>query len=238
MKERPILFNGPMVRAILEGRKTMTRRVVQFPRNRDSFVLEAQRDGSWWPFQSDDGESSYCYDGNEHPYNSPYGKPKDLLWVRESACYNLDSDGDISSVCTYKADAKIDHKYSFKCGCESYENAGHTGWRPSIFMPRWASRLTMEIVSVRVERLQDISEEDCFSEGIPRSIYCPICNGNGDEQEEGCCICEHTGMVKVGGLSDVRAQDLFHTLWDSINIKRGYGWDANPWVWVIEFKRV
>ena len=86
MADRPILFSAPMVRAVLDGTKTQTRRAVALPRARDSFVLVEHVDG-WWPYQSDDGETPLCNDGMEHPYSCPYGQPGDRLWVRETWRY-------------------------------------------------------------------------------------------------------------------------------------------------------
>jgi hypothetical protein len=208
MKERPILFSAPMVRAILEGRKTQTRRVVKPPRNRDSFVVLNHGEG-WWPYQSDDGESEVCSDGNERPYNSPYGQPGDRLWVREAfrfydsrtecACYDPCNCARDNGKPIYRATADCSGEYK---------------WKPSIHMPRWASRITLEIVSVRVERLNEIRPADCIAEGIEVGDFADI--------QHDC----------ANGISLV---DRFCALWESIN---GAGsWQQNPWVWVIEFRR-
>lgn len=217
VKERPILFSAPMVRALLDGSKTQTRRAVKLPRTRDAFVLEDHGAG-WWPYQSDDGESSLCNDGMEHPYTCPYGKPGDRLWVRENgwerpertprqmregadtwAPYYFDADG------LSWSDAEDLKAWGFKR-------------RPSIHMPRWASRILLEITNVRVERLQDISESDARAEG---------CDPWND----------------LAGVSGVTVAELvwgyrraYAHLWDQIN---GAGaWDANPWVWAVSFKRI
>ena len=194
--ERPILFSGEMVRAILDGRKTVTRREVKLPRARDSFVLVEHGDG-WWPYQSDDGESHVCSDGMERPYNCPYGKPGDQLWVRETCFINGPDKG---SEVIYKADPLPNWE-----GEEA-----DIRWRPSIHMPRWASRIQLEVTAVHVERLQDISEEQAQAEGVS-----PV-------------------RVKVKKLSALVHRAGFFYLWERIN---GIGsWDANPWVWVVEFK--
>jgi hypothetical protein len=99
---------------------------------------------------------------------------------------------------------------------------GKTKWRPSIFMPRWASRITLEVVNIRVERVQDISEWDAMAEGI-----------RWDDDKEGY-VGSEDGRFFHG--SDIRTS--FQLLWDSINAKRGYGWDSNPWCWVVEFRKV
>ena len=165
-KERPIIFSGPMVRAILAGRKTQTRRVAK-------------------------GFSHKC----------PYGNIGDMLWAREA--YNPGlipersrADGYLG--CVYRAD---DFSASYS-----------GGWTPSIHMPRRHSRITLEIVSVRVERLQDISENDAKSEGVP-----PNC------------------LPDLGNTWATYRQG-FIMAWDTINAKRGYSWDSNPWVWVVQFK--
>ena len=181
MKEHPILFSGDMVRAILDGRKTMTRRVCKLdlavvaPTGKIAHSELAMR-----------AIMRKC----------PYGQPGDRLWVREAFC------PDWCDHVIYKAD-----------GGSAIE-AGYTReprWKPSIHMPRWTSRITLEITAVRVERLQDITELDSGREGDPK---------------QGLIASENTHI------------DWFKNLWDSLNSGRGYGWDVNPWVWVIEFKRI
>lgn len=210
MKERQIPFKRDMVRALLANTKTQTRRLVAMPRSRDSFVLEDRGIG-WWPFQSDDGESSLCNDGMEHPYSSPYGQPGDRLWVREA----------------WRAHSTFDHlppreipqSHVWYMADDGYK--AESRYRHAMFMPRWASRITLEVTGVRVERLQDISEADAIAEG---------------------CTQNHNGYFwggphAVSGLKQMAtAVDAYRDLWESIN---GVGsWDANPWVWVVEFKRV
>ena len=211
MKERPILFSAPMVRAIIEGRKTQTRRVVKPVGNDDAFVLLDYGTG-FWPYRSDDGESSITADGNEAPHYCPYGQPGDRLWVREAFHgYHWDQPRAV-----YRADGECQR---VRTQIESYE-VGR--WTPSIHMPRWASRITLEVVCVRVERLNDISEKDAIAEGIAYDDSIPF-NGpwfasQGDAQGYGW------------------PKDAYQDLWESIN---GAGsWAANPWVWVVEFKRV
>ena len=197
MKERPILFSAPMVRAIIEGRKTQTRRVVKPVGNDDAFVLLDHGTG-FWPYRSDDGESSITADGNEAPHYCPYGQPGDRLWVREAFHgYHWDQPRAV-----YRADGECQR---VRTQIESYE-VGR--WTPSIHMPRWASRITLEVVCVRVERLNDISVSEAIAEGYDGSVDDPI-----------------DPSVK-----------WYAQLWESIN---GSGsWAANPWVWVVEFKRV
>lgn len=194
MKERPILFSGEMVRAILEGRKTQTRR-----------VLKSQPRGNYKPTGFIDKGCDYEFHDAEHEakyWHCPYGKPGDRLWIRESWANIPETyPGNLH----LKADATKDDLLWFtEMGWK---------WKPSIHMPRWASRITLEIVNIRVERLQDISEEDAKAEGaIP------------------------VGWIKHEEHLPHYVKS-FIKLWNSINAKRGYGWDTNPWVWVIEFKK-
>ena len=218
MHERPILFSAPMVRAILEGRKTQTRRAIKVP---PDFVTDH---GDPVRFTPDDPK--YGRLGVVMP--CPYGQPGDRLWVREAwrAPVSLDdlSGKQIAEKCL---DAGYRHPW---CPMQFEANGARTSekdWRefgphPSTtvpgryrharFMPRWASRITLEVTGVRVERLQDISAADCIAEGIEPAHTC-------DANEE-------TSLVRAA----------YATLWESIN---GDGsWDANPWVWVVEFPQV
>ena len=195
MKEHPILFSTPMVRAILEGRKTQTRRVIQ-PQPEITFrPIDDKCNEVIWS----DSKRVLSIGGGGDVLGAcvrelcPYGYRGDHLWVRETWL----QDGDIY---LYKAD--------FGKGILSDSWNGH--WKPSIHMPRKASRLTLEIVNIRAERLQDISEEDARAEGA--------------------------GWWQPIGKNKTYILD-FGMLWNSINSARGYGWDVNPWVWVVEFKR-
>jgi hypothetical protein len=187
MKEYPILFSGPMVRAILDGRKTQTRR-----------VLNPQPDFAAQPhFQHGRGHAGtgwYCSE-TEYPdegsqfYRCPHGIPGDRLWVRETWTKNV-------AGFFYRADFPL-----------ADPTWGPVFWKPSIHMPRAASRITLELTEVRVQRVQEISEADVLAEGV-------------------------TGVWKQGDHGY-----LFSKLWDSINADRGYGWNVNPWVWALTFKR-
>ncbi len=205
MKERPILFSGPMVRAILEGRKTMTRRVVKPEGAHHLFPfldLPGNHTGEWaWC------SSSHVVSKHIH---CPYGQVGDRLWVRESMLFDPDQGW------RYSADGAdvID------------ENYGKINQRcPSIHMPRSCCRILLEIVSVRVERLHEISEADAQAEGVERVVvgsgwrrYC-----DPDSEEVGVPPC-----------GDARRS--FRSLWKYINGDES--WNANPWVWVVEFNRV
>jgi len=190
-KERPILFSGPMVRAILEGKKTQTRRLVKPPPPRTCQTPLIWSDG--WSIAG-------------HVYHCPYGKPGDRLWVRETWAENAGSAGGI----IYRAD------FGDKCGgVATLDLKGQEWthcvdrWRPSIFMPRWASRITLEITGVRIERLQHISEEDALAEGSIGALN----NSIGDNWS---------------------AREAFAAFWQSIH--GADSWDINPWVWVVEFQ--
>jgi hypothetical protein len=207
MKERPILFNAEMVRAILEGRKSQTRRAVK-PQPKMRYrslgacrLAERLTDGLIDGQRTFDSLPESIPTHPEHGglIRCPYGVAGDRLWVRETWCYA--SAKDVKKA-LYRADWPP-HDYGPK-------------WRPSIHMPRWASRITLEVVSVRVERVQDISEEDARAEG------CDYDDGKPpegfDEEDRPIALLE------------------FRNLWDSINAKRGLGWNVNPWVWAVEFK--
>lgn len=215
MKERPILFSGPMVKAILEGRKTQTRRVY-------GLIMDMELDGDesgagWEP----------C------PRSWPYGVPGDRLWVRESfqIGYPTGSVGDEwigDELAEVDGPLPKEKPEDFGFWWNAYYKADDpemcSWWRPSIHMPRWASRITLEIVRVHVEQLQEITPENAEAEGM-RQFWV---NLDGDE----------TGCFEVGKFQDSSIVDAYMELWDSLNAKRGYPWVFNPWVWVIEFKRV
>lgn len=200
-----------MVRAILEGRKTQTRRVVKFPlayRAKPPTREEAiHRYGKGGVFTLEAG----FFDAR-----CPFGLPHDRLWVRETWSTTTKGNG-VRTV--YRADGVKDDsgdRHGWWFGERFVQ--GDFKWTPSLFMPRWASRITLELTGVRVERLQDISEEDARAEGV----YPPTAGTDDDGHHF------DAGDFRGG----------FRALWDSINAKRGYGWAANPWVWVLAFKPV
>lgn len=213
-KERPILFSGEMVRAILDSRKTQTRRVIKPQPIADSLYA----DGGWtWRLGKPNfiGASNGLFQ-SAMIQHCPYGKPGDRLWVRETFSLPL------SEPC-YRSDKA--------CPQVTYNADGDTCWparkRPSIHMPRWASRILLEIIDIHVERLQDIEREDVYAEGI---------HGPGIVVGEVFMLC--TGQPTIESAEAKYILDQFIDLWDSFNAKRGYGWDQNLWVWVIEFKRL
>lgn len=200
MKERPILFNGDMVRAILDGSKTQTRRVVKTMNNNR---LEVKVGGKWRQIHAADPNLP-C----------PYGQPGDRLWVRET----WSKEGLHPDECYYRATP-----YGLTSG-----EVDQIKWKPSIHMPRWASRITLEIVSVRVERLNDISEQDAVAEGIEPIIdNSPFCGAR--------CWKDYMNQQSLPFDSD-KPVASFMSLWKSV-----YGeesWQQNPWCWVVEFKMV
>jgi hypothetical protein len=182
MKYHPIIFRSEMVRAILDGHKTQTRRIIKpqpelldttHPSHGllDTFIYKQEK-----------------YDGSDFIAECcPYGQVGDRLWVRETFMIGADK------TIYYRAN----------------DNDLVTKWSPPIYMPRWASRITLEIIGIRIERVQEISLKDCLAEGY----FYGWDNGS-------------NSIV------------YFQELWNSINAKRGYSWESNPYVWVLEFRRV
>jgi len=206
-----------MVRAILDGRKTQTRKICKFE-SIDSWEISCLvRNGVYFRIKDRPDIPSQRVD-------CPYGQVGDRLWVRETFRYvrvGLGCGGSAVGVEYKTGDIKFNkraNKYT-KQARNKEKRGHHAKWRPSIFMPRWAARIWLEITNIRVERVQDISWKDILAEG--------------------CDVNKPTGDPAIDDFTaGVEATDTFHWLWDSINAKRGYGWDKNPWVWVIEFKAV
>lgn len=211
---KPILFSTPMVQAILDGRKTMTRRVMNpqplFYTGRKYVFADDVCPKKWE--DCDNIIDTYQY------------QPGDILWVRETwnAAYNDN------------ARTQVDH-YIYKTDKPSTEH-----WRPSIFMPRKAARIFLRVTDIRVERLQDITGGQAIKEGVPtewpmEAVYCHECKGEG---LIGTCHPVTLGYMEIDCPHCETPAKRFRSLWDSINGKRGYGWDINPWVWVISFERI
>ncbi len=235
MKSRPILFSGPMVRALLDGTKKQTRRVCknkvygngEWNKSINDFIchndylppsallMDYRKGGYDLTTSNLEGWGEAC----------PYGQTGDQLWVRETWGARF-SHADFGGVALHWNDLRGPlKKYRTHQNLALYAMSANGqycgGWIPSIHMPRWASRITLEITGVRVERLQDISEADAMAEG---------------------CTKNHNGYFWGGphpesGLKQLAtAQSAYQDLWESIN---GPGsWDVNPWVWVIEFRRL
>lgn len=207
MRERGIIFNAEMVRAILDGRKTQTRRIMKA----DCMEVAEMDDGSLWPWR-ENGET--CED---YWYSCPFGVVGDLLWVRETwqAIHDYcDENGNVDERRYPRSIPKQRGNYWHPVYAESWGNECREDrqfpWRPAIHMPRWASRITLEIVSIRVERLNDISEADAKAEGISPAV----------------------GGVENGWEHRFNFRELWMTIYGEDN------WQINPWVWVVEFKRV
>lgn len=218
MKACPILFSTPMIQALLDGRKTQTRRVIT-QAEKLSYVVDC-------------GDGVYGDEEGAAHFKCPYGKPGDLLWVRETWVRGHEYDeSDMPKVGA--VDEYIDKIWYRASSPELWwDNEGvadhnNPPWKPSIHMPRAASRLTLEITDIRVERLQDISQEDALAEGI-RPMNTTIFNTHSMTIPQAFNYPNHNGF---GWCRD--AVDSFQTLWQSINGEES--WQANPWVWVIEF---
>lgn len=221
IKEHPILFSGRLVRAILDGRKTQTRRVC-----RDQDLVEYWkylRGEPVWP-QKRKRKKLERYTGWVAKYKDldlllprtcPYGEPGHRLWVRET--WADESDGtncpDDTGVLYRATDPGWD------------DNDTGLRWKPSIFMPRSASRITLEVERIRVERLQQITREDVRAEGVP-DTWGDWPSEDLPEKMEG-----HEWDNKTWA-------EQWAWCWDSINAKRGFGWEKNPWIWVVDFSRV
>lgn len=207
MKERPILFSAPMVRAILDGSKTQTRRVVKPMPDADEHLRPlALKHGGTYMWIAKPVDETIARE-RSRALTCPYGEPGDLLWVRETWSTHISFDR--------YAPSELTHIRSFHYWSDGDATTGKK--RASIHMPRWASRITLEITAVRVERLQDITQRDAIAEGAPPS---------------------HPSIDAVSaefGHKDF-SRSWYAQLWDSIN--GDSAWDKNPWVWVVEFKRV
>ncbi len=220
MTDRPILYSGPMVRAILADRKTQTRRLVKV-----GDTIEERDDGTRWPYFK-----TWTHGDDGSPWAAcPYGAPGDRLWVRETWRYHdWTEDGqpwiayradDSAALCEDVTPEWCDRVEAAWATLSDPRNTAIDGrardrkWRPAIFMPRWASRLTLAVVSVRVERLQAITEEDAIAEGVDPAPFC-----------------------KAGRPGDQLHVEAYEDLWDTLNAKRA-PWSSNPWVWRVEFRR-
>jgi hypothetical protein len=245
VKERPIIFSAPMVRAILDGRKTQTRRIVKPSPGRQSEWLTGELinsvphgeiiDGGW---QMHHPRAGTHYAGVDVGYDSPlgwvkcpYGKPGDRLWVREAWGYRggswFGAEPEVERIrLAYREDGSEalfvrpvnSYNPSERRSTEQNNSYWHS-WRSSIHMPRFASRITLEITDVRVQRLQEISEDDAKAEGA---------------EWYGVADLKPNGDLREGDSVAYRAG--FHDLWSSINGKENY--QSNPWVWALTFRRL
>jgi len=206
MAEHPILFSTEMVKVILKGNKTQTRRIFKDTTEHHSPYNPAYLE-RW---KNDSGWENIC----------PYGKIGDTLWVRETFAYRIDVDID-------KEREKAKHYLMYKAnGGSPYNHMNwhsYTNWKPSIHMPRWASRINLKITDIRIQKLQDVSENDAFEEGMNKQIATYLGISTPESQEE---------------FNFTACRRVFHALWDYINAKRGYSWESNPWVWCISFRKI
>ena len=225
MKERPILFSAPMVRAILEGRKTVTRRVVK----PQPYIANVADDGMrYWNVSGAVGGRIRLEP--DFLASCPYGQPGDRLWVRESFWKNEDGFKP-TLLLGAKATQQVEYDASLNDLDREELRQFQYKRKPSIHMPRWASRITLEVTGMRVERLQDISEEDALAEGLHRI---EIGSGYLDRYAATAASWQEAVEQQVTTYEDPR--NAFRDLWESIN---GAGsWNANPWVWAVEFKRI
>lgn len=227
MKERPILFSALMVRAILEGRKTQTRRVIK-PQpcidEMNNFCWNGLNFGQGTGLQPHvQALASPIPSIRTKRVHCPYGAAGDRLWVRET--FAQWHGQELFSGRPWPLTAYRAGRSWINGNCPGYaqgetfweapdDKPEDVKWRPPIFMPRSASRILLEVTDVRVQRVQDIGEEDAIAEGIP-----------------------DPAAVEESPAADDARND-FRDLWDSINAKRGFGWKANPWVWAITFRRI
>jgi hypothetical protein len=231
VREKPILFSGEMVRAILDGRKTQTRRVItpqpiatdgeygttltlqRWTGPRDNAVLTATG-----RFNAEDDLLAAAF--------SPHGAVGDRLWVRETwstvTWQTIIGRPGLRDETVYRAGP---HPFG-KSAPHGWTDDGNK-WRPSIFMPRARSRITLEITNVRVERVHDITEAEAQAEGVARV------SDPDDITDDDALL-----NAECGYFPPRYYVAAYHELWDSLNAKRGYGWNVNPWVWVLEFRRV
>ena len=212
MRERPIIMSGESVRAITAARKSQTRRVIKdAPRGRYEYEMA----------------SGLAIDKYQVPGGSPvdlnavrcaYGKPGDRLWVRETWFFVEGPEQRERGALRYRADEP--------------SPVPERTWRSPLFMPRWASRLTLEVTAVRVERLCDISDADALAEGVGEVTFIP------DDGFPPSLGYPSPADGREYPLLYPTAREAYRHAWDALNAKRGYPWTSNPWVWVVTFRRV
>ncbi|EOT2968671.1 hypothetical protein ACLBZI_002816 [Clostridium perfringens] len=217
---KPILFNTSMVRAILDGEKTCTRRIIKLPKH-----IEKQRNGLYILCAEGSTYSDKEFKDVIDYINPPY-KVGDILYVRETFRWQLIGEFDSWGDCNWD-DEVVEYKASVNEFLEEYgeyldrEEYESTRWIPSIHMPKELARIFLKVTSVRAERLKDITDEGCYQEGISSTSFY-------DEAE-------HIQIAGIG-LNDSLERATFGLLWNSTVKEDKYSWEGNPWVWVIEFE--
>ena len=231
MKERPILFSAPMIRALLAGKKTQTRRIAKWRMRPgqeglnlgfsglEAGLYSAGNAASGYVLRSRDGNA--CWNDRTFPLHCPYGVPGDRLWVKETWTHDSDSDDEARA---HHEDAMASCAVFYRADMTDQEAGIFTRWRPSIFMPRWASRITLENTEVRLQRLHDITEEDAEAEGV--EFF--------DGMYEAADL--HRS-ARLAGCSHEDARAWFAWAWDHINGDRA-PWVTDPWVWAVSFPPV
>lgn len=252
MKERPVIFNGEMVRAILDDRKTQTRRVMkvqpEYPELGLSHIVDSTNSDDIGKYFWSQSDACGANKSRSKAFPCPFGQVGDRLWVRETFAILGNEDG-----CPIDWDGNLikgDEKHAariYKASC--WQEPGNYGlwsipdrdtqyegaWRPSIHMPRWASRILLEITAVRVERLSAISHEDAGREGIHTEVWDQTVVARNYAIKDAFFQFWSESMTHYVDMNDLYRAS-FRSLWESI-----YGeesWNADPWVWVIEFRRV
>jgi len=238
MREKPILFNTPMVRALLDGRKKATRRLIKPQPNPEWEFLGWCTEGK---------EKGYAGFGKE-PISILFAKPKYIIgdrpWVQETWKIEAWDHDNKKMLVVYRADGQktwvefLDDRYA-----KFFKFISKNGWQSPYFMPREASRIFLEVTDVRVEKVQDITEEDALREGVPEEfpmdkIYCDHCNGTG---LWGTNNRETLGYMDIDCPYCNTSRKRFANLWNSTISKKDlpiYGWEANPWLFVYTFKDV
>lgn len=216
MNEHPILFSGEMVRAILAGTKTQTRRVImqgvwgrgKLPTQEFAYAICPAAETGWiaWFGTRNPPETdmpAFTKKAYREGFPCPYGVPDDTLWVRETWSYITLAQNERMPGDKWNPQLNMPVRMLYKADADAQDWQLPGSWTPSIHMPRWASRVTLRVEAVRVERVQDITPASIAAEGLDAGDY-----------------------------------GAYASLWDKLNAKRGYGWETNPWVWVIEFSRV
>ncbi len=233
VSEKPILFQADMIEGIQDFRKTRTRRTAglkEINKNPDEWIFKG------WEIGTGAGYAAFERDGVVKNVGCPYGFPGHQLWVRETWA-PVNHNG--LEAIAYRADHylydlpkdiyfnfldPVPENWLFDICANDLLTGSEKGWRPSIYMPRWVSRLQLGITDIKVQRLQNITEEDAMAEGII----------SGEVIDRDFSREAGTESKSVMFL-DYDVISLFHDLWDSINKKKGLGWDINPYVWVVEF---